>query len=94
MREIVAAIGISHGSVLSILKDHLGMKKLSAGWVPSLLTIDRKRNRMTTSIECLSLFNRNKDEFLFRFVTVDETWIHHNTPETKQQSKQWVLPGE
>ena len=29
-----------------------------------------------------------------RFVTVDETWIHHNTPETKQQSKQWVLPGE
>ena len=44
---------------------------------------------MTTSIECLVLFNRNKDEFLRRFVIVDETWIHHNTPETKQQSKQW-----
>ena len=25
-----------------------------------------------------------------RFVTVEETWIHHNTPETKQ----WVLPSE
>ena len=25
---------------------------------------------------------------------MDEAWIHHNTPETKQQSKQWVLPGE
>ena len=42
------------------------------------------RNHVTTSIECLALFNCNKDEFLRRFVTVDETWMHHNTPETKQ----------
>ena len=83
VRQIVEAIGISDGSVVSILKDHLGMKKLSARWVQRLLTIDHKRNRVTTSIECLALFNRNKDEFLRRFVTVDETWIHHNTPETK-----------
>ena len=34
------------------------------------------------------------DEFLRRFVTVDETWINHNTPETNQQPKQWVSPGE
>ena len=40
VREIVEAIGISHGSVVSILKDHLGMKKLSARWVPGLLTIN------------------------------------------------------
>ena len=74
VRQIVKAIGISHGSVVSILEDHLGMKNVSARWVPRLLTIDHKHNRVTTS--------------------VDETWIHHNTPETKQQSKQWVLPGE
>ena len=78
VREIAEVIFISHGSVVSILKDHLGMKKLSARW---------------TLIECLVLFNRNKDEFLCRFVTVDETWIQHNTPETKQQSKQYVLPA-
>ena len=72
--EIVEAIGISHGPVVSILKAHLGMKKLSAS---------HKRNRVTTSIDCLALFSRNKDEFLRRFVTVDKTWIHHNTPETK-----------
>lgn len=30
------------------------------------------------------------DKFLCRIVTVDKTWIHHNTPEIKQQSKQWV----
>ena len=30
VREIVEATGISHGPVVSIWKDHLGMKKLSA----------------------------------------------------------------
>jgi len=35
-----------------------------------------------------------RKEFLRRVVTVDETWIHHYTPETKQQSKQWISPGE
>ena len=94
VREIVEVIGISHGSVVSILNDHLGMRKLSARWVPRLLTVDHKRNRVTTSQEGLALFNRNMEDFLRRFVTVDETWIHHNTPETKQQSRQWVSKGE
>ncbi|QQP49556.1 Uncharacterized protein FKW44_010266, partial [Caligus rogercresseyi] len=72
----------------------LGYEKAIRKMGASLLTIDHKRNRVTTSMECLALFNRNKDEFFRRFVTVDETWIHYNTPETKQQSKQWVLKGE
>ena len=46
------------------------------------------------SKQCLDLFNRNAQEFLRRVVTVDETWIHYYTPETKRQSKQWILPGE
>ena len=74
--EIVEAIGISNGSVVSILKDHLGMKKLTARRVQRLLTVDHKRNRVTTSIECLALFNRNKDEFLRRFVTISHrSWF-------------------
>ncbi|KAH0816471.1 hypothetical protein GEV33_006320 [Tenebrio molitor] len=44
--------------------------------------------------EILDLFKRNPAEFLRRFITVDETWIHHYTPETKQQSKQWIGAGE
>ena len=94
VREIFDAIGISYGSVVSILNDQLGLRKLSARWVPRLLSIDHKRKRVTTSKDCLELFNRNSNEFLRRFITVDETWIHYNTPETKQQSKQWVSPGE
>ena len=33
VREIVDIIGISHGSVVSILNEHLEMRKLSARWV-------------------------------------------------------------
>jgi histone-lysine N-methyltransferase SETMAR len=94
VREIAEAVGISNDRVHNILHEHLGMKKLSARWVPRLLTVDHMRERVTCSQECLALFRRNPDDFLRRFVTVDETWIHHYTPELKEQSKQWTSPGE
>ena len=49
---------------------------------------------MTTSKELLDRFKRNPQDFLRRFVTVYETWVHYYTPETKQQSKQWTSTGE
>lgn len=94
VREIAEALGISRERVENILHEYLGMRKLAARWVPHLLSVDNKRERVATSKECLVMFNRDKKDFLRRFVTVDETWIHHNTPETKEQSKQWTAPGE
>ncbi|KAG5320457.1 SETMR methyltransferase, partial [Pseudoatta argentina] len=94
MRELVEATGISHSTVISILYEQLGMKKLSAKWVPRLgVTMEHKRNRVTISKQYLKMFQRNPDEFLRRFITVDETWIHYFTPETKEQSKQWTSPA-
>uniref|UniRef100_A0AAR5PSL6 Uncharacterized protein n=1 Tax=Dendroctonus ponderosae TaxID=77166 RepID=A0AAR5PSL6_DENPD len=89
-----------HGTILNDrrIKVHdvaeADMKKLTARWVPRLLAIDHKRSRVTISNEYLAMFRRNPNELLLRFVTVDETWIHHNTPETKEQSNQWVSSGE
>ena len=36
----------------------------------------------------------NKTDFLHRFITMDETWVHYFTPKTKVQSKQWIEGGE
>jgi len=94
IREIADIVSISIERIQNILHENLGMKKLSARWVPRLLTVEQKRNHMTTSEHCLDMFKRNPKEFLRRFVTVDETWIHHYTPEMKEQSKQWTSPGE
>jgi DNA phosphorothioation-dependent restriction protein DptG len=43
--------------------------------------------------QCLVRFHKNKTDFVRRFINMDETWIHHYTPESKQQSKQWTEAG-
>jgi len=70
----------------------VGMTKVSARWVPKLLMADQKRVRFLTSRDNLCRFETDPDDFVARFVTMDETWIHHFQPETKIQSKQWKHP--
>jgi histone-lysine N-methyltransferase SETMAR len=91
--EIAKTIGISKERVGYILHDELDMKKLCARWVPRLLTADQKHTGMKISEQCLERFNKNKTDFVHRFTTMDETCIHHYTPETKEQSKQWTEAG-
>ena len=83
VREIIETVKISVGRVWHILHECLGMRKLSARWVPRLLTADHKRARVVASEQCLGMFQRNSKEFSRRYVTVDETWIHYCTPEIK-----------
>jgi histone-lysine N-methyltransferase SETMAR len=73
------------------LHEELDIKKLCARWVQRLLTADQKR--MKISEQDLERFNKNKTDFVRRFITMGETWIHHYTPESKQQSKQWTKAG-
>src|SRR5436190_21585100 len=94
VREIAEVMNMSNERVCHILNQHLDMRKLSARWVPRLLTLDQKRVRMKVSRALLVQFRRTKSEFWRRLITVDETWIHHYTPETKIQSKQWTAKGE
>jgi len=88
--EIAETIGISKEPVAYILHEEFDMKKLCARLVQRLLTADQKHTRMKVSEQCLEHFNKNKTDFVHRFITMDETWIHHYTPESKQQSKQWT----
>ena len=82
--EIADMMNISIKRMKNILHEKLGIRKLSARWVPHLLTVEQKQNRVTTSEHYLNIFKGNPKEFLWRFVTVDETWIHHHTPKTKE----------
>lgn len=86
VHELADIVKISDGSVFTILHEHLGMRKLCAKWVPRELTVDQKQQRIDASEECLALLNRNKIQFYRRYVTMDETWIHYYTPESKRQS--------
>ena len=88
VREIAGFMNMSKERVCRTLNQHLGMRKLSARWVQSLLTLDQKRVRKNFSNALLAQFRRRKSEFWRRLIIADETWIHHYRPETKIQSKQ------
>ena len=92
VEEIAQALGISHGSVLTILHDRLGMRKLTACWVPKSLSDEQTATRASVCSALLKRF-RSNDDFLLRLVTVDETWVHYYEPENKAQSRQWEGPG-
>ena len=54
LRNIASEVGISSGAVHSILTDILGISKVSARWVPRMLTNDQKRTRLDISRYLLS----------------------------------------
>ncbi|UYV65562.1 hypothetical protein LAZ67_3004702 [Cordylochernes scorpioides] len=93
VRQIEETLGFPKTTVDRIMRKHLGLRKISARWVPKPLTPDQKAVRGKLSSDNLALFEANPEEFVNRFVTMDETWAHHFTPESKQQSMQWRHSG-
>lgn len=92
-RDLVEALGISLGSVSNILTEILCYRRLCAQWVPHSLTMEQKHIRMRLSEQHLERFRKNKVDFLRRFVTMDETWVYHHDPKSKQEAKEWCEPG-
>ena len=86
IRDIVEETGLSYHTVRNILVQDLGMKKMTARWVPRMLTLAQKRQRTVLCEQHLTNFRANKKLFIERYVTMDETWVHHYDPETKIQS--------
>ena len=92
-RDLVEALHISLGSVSHILIEILGFRKLCAQWVPHSLTMEQKHIRMRLSQQHLERFKKGKVDFVRRFITMDETWVYHHDPESKQEAKEWCEPG-
>jgi len=70
------------------------MRELSAKWVPKCLNADQKCQRCQSSDQLLEFFRAI--EMICcraRLVTMEETWLYHYDPETKQQSMEWRHSG-
>ena len=94
LQEIADILKISKSTVFKVVHENLSMKKLYSKWVPRLLTAEQKENRIHVSERCLKLFTRNKKDFLSRYMTMNETWIHQFTPESKRASPDCRGKGE
>jgi len=92
-KSIAEQLGISREQVGSIIHEDLDMQKLSAQWVPKCLNADQKRQQCQSSQQLLEFFRRDPNDFLSRLVTMEETWLYHYDPETKQQSMEWWYSG-
>jgi len=67
-----------------IVKEDLGIRKISAKMVLQILTRDQKQRRLHISSDLLG-----NAEMFERAITGDETWCFQYDLETKRQSVQW-----
>lgn len=92
IRELVDEVSISFGSIQSILTDDLGLRRVSAKFVPKLLTFEQKNLRLEIAQDMLETVNGDPD-FMNTVITGDESWVYGYDPETKRQSTQWKHPS-
>ena len=63
--EIAQALGISHGSVSKSLHDRLGMRKLTACWVPKSLIDEQMATRASVCSALLKRFSVLGQKMIF-----------------------------
>ena len=76
-----------------ILTDDLNYSKKSARWIPRILSSDQKDQRLTASTEFLKRYRKGGAGFLGSIITMNESAVAFHTPDTKNQSKQWLPKG-
>jgi len=92
-KSVAEQLVISRERVGFIIHEDLNLRKLSVKWVPKYLNADQNPQRCRSSEQLSEFFRRDPNNFLSRLVTMDETWLYHYDPETKQQSVEWRHSG-
>ena len=77
IKELVAMLYISVGSVGDIVKNHLHCGKVNALWVPRTLMDMNKMVCMQAASRLVQQFEDECDAFLKSIVNTDETWVHY-----------------
>ena len=91
--EIISAqFDVSVGTVHTIIREELKMRKICAKFVPRVPRKDQKERFCHDSWEMVDLINVDP-AVLDSLVTCDESWIYFYDPETKRQSSQWKHAG-
>ena len=68
------------------------MRRVSAKFVPRVLTVEQKQQRLSISLE-LRDRAASDSSFLGNIITGDETGFYGYDPETRVQSSQWKSPS-
>ena len=82
VQEIEELSGIHSSSVLKILHERLGLRKIIARLVPHLLTDEQKQSRVRLASQVIEKYDKCDLRCLEEIVTGDETWIYHFQPDS------------
>ncbi|GFN90247.1 histone-lysine N-methyltransferase SETMAR [Plakobranchus ocellatus] len=103
LKEISLKIDIPKTNVYEIVHDKLRYRKVSARWVPKMLSGEHKRQRVENSQIRMNRCqqgdetvdvgpggdHRARNKLFEHLITGDEIWLHLSTPETKRDSMTW-----
>ena len=87
VETISAQFDVCVGTVHTIIREELKMRKICAKFVPRVLREDQKERHCHDSREMVDLINSDP-VVLDALVTSDESWIYCYDPEIKRQSSQ------
>ena len=76
VHQIAGIVGVSAASVFRILKRNLNMRRITARWIPHLLSDRQKRVRLETARKLLKMFPKYQRKQFSDSITGDETWVH------------------
>jgi len=85
-------MNISYSSVQNILTTDLNMRRVTARFVPCVLTVEQKQQHLSISLE-LCDHAASDSSLLGNVIMGDETWVYDYDPETRVQSSQWKSPS-
>ena len=89
VKDIASCTGISEGSVQTILKKRLDLRKVRTRWVPHLLTEEQKTQRLKCAWELLKIYKGCTSRVISNLLTGDETLVHMFEPQKRAENKQW-----
>ena len=92
IETISAQFDVSMGTVHTIIREELKMRRICVKFVPRLLRENQKERRCHDSREMVKLINSDS-AVLDALMTCDESWINCYDQETKSQSSQWEHTG-
>ena len=94
VKDIASCTGISEGSVQTILKKRLDLRKVCARWVPHLLTEEQKTQPLKCARERLKTYKGCNTRVISNLLKGDETWVHMFEPQRRADNKQWQQKDE
>ena len=84
IKDIASCTGISEGSVQTIMKKHLDLRKVCARWVPHLLTEEQKTQCLKCAWELLKTYKGCNSWVISNLLT----WMHMFEPQRRADNKQ------